>query len=203
MGTMKTTRQRIVEQIEKKKAISADEISLALHLTPANIRHHLSVLIAEGLVERVGKRPAQGRGRPVLLYGLVQQAGQHNLNGLAAGALNVLAHSMPEEEWLEKLANELVRDAVTNDLRPAQKLYHAIQHLNMMNYDARWEAHAEGPRIILSHCPYATILPQHLELCRLDALLLQQMLGCEVQQIARLHPGPHGLPQCVFRMDRL
>jgi predicted ArsR family transcriptional regulator len=44
-----------------------------------------------------------------------------------------------------------------------------------MNYHARWEAGAEGPRILFGHCPYAAIVGKHPELCEMDVSLVSQL----------------------------
>ena len=42
-----------------------------------------------------------------------------------------------------------------------QRLNACVHLLNEMNYQARWEARSSGPRLVFSHCPYATILPSN------------------------------------------
>jgi predicted ArsR family transcriptional regulator len=67
-----------------------------------------------------------------------------------------------------------------------------------MHYQARWEAGADGPRIVLGHCPYGTVIEKHPELCQMDGALLAKLLGGEVRQTAKLEKGAGGLPYCVF-----
>ena len=81
-----------------------------------------------------------------------------------------------------------------------RRLASAIERLNEMHYQARWEAGPEGPRIILGHCPYATIIDKHPELCQMDLALLSKLLGGELQQTAKLESGAGGLPFCAFMM---
>lgn len=68
-----STRQRILEILETRPAITADELANVLHLTPANMRHHLSKLERDGRVIAIGDRPPRGRGRPQRMYALPQQ----------------------------------------------------------------------------------------------------------------------------------
>ena len=79
-----------------------------------------------------------------------------------------------------------------------RRLASTIERLNSMHYQARWEAGAEGPRIILGHCPYRAIIADHPELCQMDAALLTELLQDEVMQTAKLEPGAGGLPFCGF-----
>jgi predicted ArsR family transcriptional regulator len=198
-----TSRQRIIEFIQSKEVVTAAEISSALHMTPANARHHLAVLRDEGVVHVLGQRAKIGRGRPHDLYCLWRPIALHNLDGLSHALLAEIFSERNQddpEDILEKLASRQLPSAPTDNKNLTQRLSQAVQHLNRLSYQARWEAHAQGPRIIFQHCPYATIVAQHPELCRMDQLLLKNMLLLPVQQLAKLEMSSLGLPQCVFRL---
>lgn len=198
---MKTIRARILDLLQTKGRLSAVELSQALRMTPANARHHLSILINEGVVEVAGQRSPQGRGRPTQLYTLTQQSRRNNLGGLANALLEELLGLLPEEERaaiLMRTAERLAGGQPKGGLSLTQRLSQAIHQLNGAHYQARWEAHAEAPYIILGHCPYAEILPDHPELCQLDALLLGTLLGAPVRQTAKLAKDGLGGTFCRF-----
>jgi predicted ArsR family transcriptional regulator len=200
---MKTTRQRLLEYVQVKGVATAPEIARALHLTAANIRHHLSILLEEGALEVAGERAASSRGRPTRLFALSRQMAAHHLDGLAAALLQELAGALPpaaQEQFLRKIAARLAAGKEPAARSFTQRLTQAVQRLKAMNYAARWEARPAAPRLILGHCPYAAILPEHPELCRMDAALLEELLGVPVVQSARLEPNQQGLPQCVFQV---
>jgi len=71
----------------------------------------------------------------------------------------------------------------------------SVEKLNQMNYHARWEAGAGGPRILFGHCPYAAIITRHPELCAMDAALLKELFGDELEQIAKIE---NFQDTCVF-----
>lgn len=203
---MKTTRARIMEVLHTRRVATASELSRILHLTTADIRHHLSILTYQGVVEVAGHRPTRGRGRPNQLFELTRDATQHNLDNLAGSLLKEASNSLPTPEYqvyLHRIASRLIQESLTWDSIPSRRMIQAVGMLNAMNYQARWEAHAGAPHVILGHCPYASILAQHPELCQLDAFLLQEMLGSPVTQTAKLKPDLQGLPQCVFVMSKL
>ena len=79
-----------------------------------------------------------------------------------------------------------------------RRLAQAMTRLNELHYRARWEAHAQGPRVIFEHCPYAAILEKHPELCRMDGFLLEELLGADITQSVRLELNVRGLPFCMF-----
>ncbi len=82
-----------------------------------------------------------------------------------------------------------------------QRLAATVQDLNHLNYQARWEAHAQGPRLILEHCPYAAILKNHPEICQIDRFLLQELTGVPVAQTERLALDERGAPFCRFALQ--
>lgn len=195
-----TTRLRILDYLRKQPAASALELSRALGVTRANVRHHLTVLEANGLVEVIGRR-GMGRGRPENVYSLSRRVLGDSLDHLASALLE--AHLGPldangREAALRSLAQRLATQAAGEAMSLPRRLNETVRFLNERHYQARWEASAEGPRLILGHCPYAAILERHPELCLLDAFLLEERLGYPVQQVARLERVPSGARQCVF-----
>ena len=95
-----------------------------------------------------------------------------------------------QDEILKRLASRLLPPTPTERVNLTQRLSQAVQHLNRMSYQARWEAHAQGPRVILQHCPYAAIVEQHPEVCRMDQFLLRNLLSLPVQQLSSAGKGP-------------
>jgi len=200
---MSTTRQSILDYIQSKRTATAREISYALKVTPANIRHHLSILLAEGVVEVAGKLTHGGRGRPRKIYALTRQSEQHSLDHLASTLLTQLTanRSAPEKEAIlrniaARLAHLSEDQAQISNL--TQRLYLAVQRLNSLNYQARWEARAASPTLTLGHCPYALILEAHPELCIIDRYLLEALLNTQVTLTHRLETDMRGLTFCRF-----
>lgn len=195
-------RQRILAYLQSQRAATAGELARALHVTPANIRHHLSILVADGRARVLGERHPQGRGRPLQVYGLGDAAAGDNLSGLADAALSQWLAGLPPEvqdSALQALAAQLAAVAPGEQGGAvARRLAPAVERLNALHYQSRWEAHAQGPRVIFEHCPYAAIIGKHPELCRMDKFLLQALLGSEVTQSARLELNARGLPFCMF-----
>jgi predicted ArsR family transcriptional regulator len=177
-------------------------MSQAANTTAANIRHHLAILTHEGAVEVVGERPTSKRGRPALLYTLSKQARQHNMNGLSSALLDELLKPLPpdeQEQALQRIAQHMI-GAIESKDNLTQRLYLAMRRLNEMKYNARWEAHHNAPRIILGHCPYAQILPQHPELCQVDGFIIEKLLEKPVDQTEKLAIDNQGSSYCKFVM---
>ena len=170
-------------------------------MTGANIRHHLAVLESNDLIEIVGQRK-EGRGRPMHVYGLSRRVLGDGLDKLAGTLFDVWLDGVADERRekdLRSLAERLAGGAESK--APVMKrLVRAVERLNELHYQARWEASAAGPRLILGHCPYAAIVADHPELCRMDAFLLETRLGASVEQTAKLQLSDKGLPFCAFLM---
>jgi predicted ArsR family transcriptional regulator len=199
---MQYTRQRLIEYLQANPMASAQTMSRSLQVTAANIRHHLKLLLGQGLVEMIGQEPARGRGRPTKLYGLTPQATQHNLAGLASAALQICLGTPFTTDQLVTLVDHLIGDLEEISPNPIQRLNQVMTKLNQWHYHARWEASAAGPRLILGHCPYLPILPDHPELCQMDTLLLSKLVDLPVEQISKLERNPGGMPHCVFQTTR-
>ena len=210
---MKTSRQQLFDFIKNHNIVVTSEISRALNMTEANVRHHLTILQNQGLVEVVGSRRPQGKGRPAKLFRISRQSMGHNLDKLAGALLNELNQSSETntEDLLHNVAYRLVdkhiyrgagkRLTSTSGKHYVERLHYTIEYLNKLNYRARWEAHSESPRIILGYCPYADILPEHPELCSLDGYFLEELLGAPVTQISKLTTDERGNPSCTFRVE--
>ncbi len=201
---MTTSREKVLGYLQKHRTATAQDLARDLQMTPANARHHLSRLQADGLVRVVAQRPAAGRGRPVLVYGVSDEWLGHNLDGLTLALLKLLAAHYPDRERLLAAAAAALAgdDAAEWPLSLTPRLNALVDWLNARHYHARWEAHADGPRVILAHCPYRAALDACPSLCRLDVLLLARLLNHEVSQIARLELSRQGVPLCVFQIGR-
>jgi predicted ArsR family transcriptional regulator len=205
---MKTTRQRILEYIESQRAVTATDISQALRMTPANARHHLAILQEQGSVKIIGQRPKEGKGRPAQVFSTSGQITGNNLDQLSSALLAEAEQRLSpgaHQNYLKRIAQRLTPPPANNGRRGSnlsQRLYDTIQHLNKRDYHARWEAHVFAPRLILGHCPYRAIIKEHPELCQIDTHILEDLLGEEVEQLAKLTPDNRGATSCIFQIGR-
>lgn len=205
---MKTSREKVLDYIRSHSVASATDISQALKMTSANARHHIQILLSQGLLEPAGERQQTGKGRPMQLYRLSQQAVGDNLHLLADAVLVCLQEQQGAENYLQSLkkisshlatgGNKAELPQPIKTLHLSQKLVSSIKTLNRLNYQARWEAHRDGPRIFLGRCPYQKILDQHPELCQMDRSLLELITSSSATQIARLARDQSGATYCLF-----
>ena len=189
---MNTARQKVLAYFGKARTASAREISRALKMSAATVRHHLRVLTADGRLEITAVRGRDARGRPEKMYSLPRSALGNNLAALS----DALFTEAGSRVSMEALAEHLVGEISSANQPLAKRLNLTVEKLNQMKYHARWEAGPEGPRILLGHCPYALILEKHPELCRMDQAMLQKLTGQPARQIFRI--GKDGSTVCVF-----
>lgn len=198
------TRLHIILLLEQKETATAAELSRLLHVTPANIRHHLSILLRQGSIRLIDYRNYPKRGRPAAIYALAQPSSKENLDVLTHVLLSRLySQTYPENnnEALQWIAIQLISEYPHDTSNPTKRLYSTIRILNCLNYQARWEAH-DTPRIMLTHCPYISILKLHPEMCQIDSLIIEHLSGQNVLQTAKLVLTSDNRRHCIFQIAK-
>ncbi|MCC7118258.1 MAG: winged helix-turn-helix transcriptional regulator [Anaerolineales bacterium] len=193
---MALARKKILAHLKKNRLASARELARALKMSAPNVRHHLSVLCADGRVELIAVQRRTERGRPEKKYALSENSVGDNLSALTQALFVVAGPKLK----MEALAGQLMNAEAFANLTLQKRLALLIEKLNEMNYQARWEAGMAGPRLIFGHCPYAKVLQGHPNLCQMDALILRRALGREILQIERREAEPYGACPFVFQV---
>ena len=197
---MKSTRLRLLDYLGSKQIATSTELSRLLQVTSADIRHHLNLLRKEGLIHIIGEKQPQGPGRPAKLYSLSPKPKQENLVLLIEALLHVMTREISprnQSNIIRRIA-EYISGSTKSNGNLTQRLYHAVNRLNELNYQARWEAHQQAPRIILGNCPYAAIVSNHPEICQIDKYLLESMLVMPVEQESKLIRDDREFTYCLF-----
>ncbi len=194
-----TARQKVLAYLMKTRTTSVREVARALKMSAPTVRHHLRVLVSDGRLEMMSVRGREGRGRPEKVYSIPRAALGDNLSALSEALLTEAglkpALSGDEVVRVEALAKRLAGESNIKGQPVAKRLNLLVEKLDQMNYHARWEAGPQGPRILFGHCPYASIIGKHPELCQMDAALLKELFGENMEQIAKIE-NFQGL--CVF-----
>jgi len=198
-----TARQRVVNYLKKQRSASAAQIGRGLNMSAATVRHHLSILLADERIVLIGEQRTRGRGRPMKIFGLSEKSLGDNFALLSDVVLGELTEGLSTAER-DVLMNEIARKLTLqfgNDMVNipiARRLTLIIEKLNELHYQARWEAGAQGPRILFAHCPYAAIIGHHPELCRMDEALLGELVSAQARQLAKIGQQPVGSSYCIF-----
>ena len=201
-----TSRQRILNYLKKQHPASAAQIGHALNMSAADVRHHVSILLDDGRLARISEKRGSGRGRPVNLYGLSEKSLGDNFPPLTGVVLDELLKKLSPARRaavIKAIAAKLALQFGELDpsLSMAKRLEVVIDQLNKHYYQARWEAGPQGPRILFAHCPYATIIKDHPELCQMDEALLGERMGVPARQLAKIGQQPVESLYCVFHLS--
>jgi predicted ArsR family transcriptional regulator len=201
---MKSTRIRLLEHLGDKQVATSEELSRALQVTSANVRHHLTLLLTEGYIQVIGERHPNGPGRPAKVFSLSHKHKSDNIIILIKALLEEISNGLSNCDQSTKMQS--IADKIIRTKHPqgtlTQLLFNAVKRLNDINYHAKWEAHPEAPRIIFGNCPYSAIIYEHPEICMIDKYIIESLLATTVTQETKLIRDERGYSSCVFRIGR-
>ena len=198
-------RERILDFLGQRPMASAGEIARGLGMAAAAVRHHLTILRKDGRIDQAPGRRAKSRGRPELRYRLSGSLMGSNVAMLFESLAKTWgARTTPQagrQQVSEALARGLVEQlGLLKAGQAASRIAQLVERLNTLHYHSRWEAGAEGPRLIFGHCPYAEVIERHPELCQMDARALTVATGSIARQVAKIDLRAGTVTQCVFTL---
>ncbi|HUH98733.1 MAG TPA: ArsR family transcriptional regulator [Anaerolineales bacterium] len=203
---MTTSRKRVLDYLARQHTATAAQIGRGLNMSAANVRHHLSVMLNDGRIALVGQSHTARRGRPVKLYGLSEKSMGDNLAMLSETLLNELlapsppaAHDALMNAVAQRMAPQFQEDDSSRTAPIAARITVLVRKLNELHYQAHWEAGAQGPRILLAHCPYAAIIARHPELCHMDEVLIASAAKSPARQVSKIEGQKTAY--CIFVLD--
>ena len=196
---MQKTRQQILTYLTTHSGATAEEISRYLDLTPANIRYHLGLLVSSGWVQISGKRGPGWAGRPTKLYNLTSRSLGSNIESLLTVILETLNSAHFADETFESIAAVLAQKAALNTRNRIQRYNQALEYLNQLNYHANWEAHPEGPQVVLRHCPYREMAKDQDQLCQIDRALVSILFDTTLELSQKRSFGTNPFSPCIFK----
>jgi predicted ArsR family transcriptional regulator len=202
-----TSRQQIIETLQKKGKASVSELAESLGLTTVTIRHHLAILIEAGIVSPPTKRKKPGRGRPEMLYHLGEDIHEFLPSDLAFLGINLvdtLEDTLKPDEFraLLRRAGEHAAAAagLTVKVPPADQAERAMAYLNAHGYLAAVGSRNGKPRMVLSNCPYYQLARRVPTLCLYDLALMERALDLPMRLESRINQGD---PSCAFGFRRV
>ncbi len=193
-------RDSILDYLHKNHTASVAELSQMLHVTKADVRYHLKELVASGEIEKAAIVPPNWKGRPTCLYQLAESARPGNYLRLTEGLLSIVEALNVTPPVASQLAAFMAQKISPARQRAAQ-LNRLVSFFTANAYDAIWEAHATGPRIIFRNCPYAAIAPAHLQLCVMDCQIIEQYLDNQSFQVKKIGIIKGKKPDCIFQIE--
>ena len=183
---------------------TVNELAEAAAVSPVSVRHHLTNLQAENLVQAEEVR--HGVGRPRLLFSLTD-SGHDIFPGryfrFTNRLLDEIKESMPEEkvqqlfsDVAETMAQQYAR--ILDGLPLEQRLDRMVELLSEEGFDAELENRGQQAVIRELSCPYFRIGRQHREVCNVDERFIATALSLPVERVSCVLDGD---AHCTFAIS--
>jgi len=192
---MKSTRDKILNTLLRKPKSNINDLALAVGINPISVRHHLSNLQMEGLVE--GQEERHGVGRPRLVYVLTDEGMEHfptRYMRLTTRLLTQMKETMPGpvvanlfNQVAVDLANEYASDM--QGLSMEERLDFVKEMLAQEGFTVEWELKDGKYQIHEISCPYYQIGVAHPEVCTVDQILISKMLALPANKVQCILDG--------------
>ncbi len=192
---MKSTRDKILQTLLEKPRSTINTLAEAVGINPISVRHHLTNLQMEGLVEGLEER--HGVGRPRLVYVLTDEGMERfptRYMQLTTRLLSQMKDTMPGPV-VTNLFNQMAEDLVSKYSSDMQSLS-MEERLNLVQeilahegFNVNWEKKDEQYQINEISCPYYQIGVAHPEVCTVDQTLISKMLALPVNKVQCILSG--------------
>lgn len=200
-----SSRDTILRTLRLRGKSTVKGLAEAAGISPASVRHHLTNLQAEALVETEEER--HGVGRPRLLFRLTEQALElfpSRYYRLTNRLLGEIKDSLPEGTVRDLLSG--VADAMAEDcaeqlagLPLEERLRRLVDLLSLEGFAAELED--QGDRLLIHElsCPYFQLGREHPEVCLIGQAFIARALSLPVERVTCLLDGQ---AHCTFAVGR-
>jgi len=192
---MNATRDKILRTLLKKPRSTINDLAEAVGINPISVRHHLTNLQMEGLVE--GQEERHGVGRPRLVYILTNEGMERfptRYMQLTTRLLSQMKETMPGpvvaklfSQIAEDLANVYANDI--KNLTMEERLDFVKDMLAQEGFTVEWEKKDNQYQIHEISCPYYQIGIAHPEVCTVDQTLISKMLALPANKVQCILDG--------------
>lgn len=192
-----STREKILQILVTRQHCSINELAESVEINPISVRHHITRLEADGLVD--SKEERHGVGRPRRIYFLTD-AGMELFPSRYLTLSNRMFDQIKKKfspetvgDLIRDMAGGIVRD-ITADIQiekfsNQERLDLLDQLLTSEGFSVDIQVKGEKVVINESSCPYIHVGQEHREVCVLDETLIQTILGTRVEQVQCMLDG--------------
>ncbi len=199
------TRSILLKTLRSQGSCTVKDLAEAADVSPVSVRHHLSNLQADGLVEV--KEVRHGVGRPRHMFSLSDKALElfpTRYYRLTNRILEEIKDRMPEgeaEQLLSGVARAMAADYKTQveGLPIEARLERLVELLADEGFEAQAEYRDGRVYIRELSCPYYRIGQEHPEVCVIDQTFIGEVLSLPVKRINWIMDGDR---ICAFRVDQ-
>ncbi len=202
---MKSTRDKVLRTLITNPRSTIVEIAKSVEINAISVRHHLTSLQADGLVNAEEER--HGVGRPRLVYFLTE-SGQENFPKRYFQLTNRLLEQMKKilsDEDIKKIFKNMADD-LTEEYKPKISNLDFEEKLDLLKkvmadegYNIHWMKSNNGYEIQEVACPFYQIGKGHPEICLFDQSLIANMLSVSEKDITRIK---HRDNYCSFIIEK-
>jgi predicted ArsR family transcriptional regulator len=192
-----STRDAVARSVLENGPSTAVVLGERLGLTPAGIRRHLDLLIADGILE--AREPHQalsrGRGRPSKVFVMTdsgREKFEHSYDDLAVAALKFMSAQSGEHlvtAFAQSRADDIERKATLALAKRGNKTEALASFLTEQGYATSVESRPLGEQLCQHHCPIAHVAAEFPQLCEAETEALSRILGTHVQRLATIAHG--------------
>ena len=191
------TRDAVGRSVLENGPSTAAALGERLGLTPAGIRRHLDLLVADGILEAREPRisSTRGRGRPSKVFVMTdsgREKFEHSYDDLAVAALKFMSAQSGEHlvtAFAQSRADDIERKATTVIAKSSQKLDALATFLTEQGYAASVGPRGAGVELCQHHCPIAHVASEFPQLCEAETEAFSKLLGTHVQRLATIAHG--------------
>ena len=192
-----STREAVARSVLENGPSTAVVLGERLGLTPAGIRRHLDLLVADGVLEARDPHSAlsRGRGRPSKVFMMTdsgRQQFEHSYDDLAVAALKFMSSQSGEQmvqAFADSRAEDIKRKAEVALAKRSHKSEALATFLTEQGYAASVEVRANGEELCQHHCPIAHVAAEFPQLCEAETEAFSKLLGTHVQRLATIAHG--------------
>lgn len=186
-----STREQVLQTLLSRQRCTINELAVDVGINPISVRHHISSLQAEGLVDSSEER--HGVGRPRRWYFLTE-AGLERFPTrylrLTLRLLEQIKETMPAamvgtlfQQMAKELANDYTTMAGLENLGMEQKLNLMKTLLLREGFNIEWQRNGDQYQIQETSCPYLQVSQNHPEVCAVDQTLISAMLSVPAEKV--------------------
>jgi len=192
-----STRDAVARSVLENGPSTAVVLGERLGLTPAGIRRHLDLLVADGILE--AREPHQaltrGRGRPSKVFVMTdsgREKFEHSYDDLAVAALKFMSAQSGGtlvKAFAQSRADDIERKGTVALAKRSNKSEALATFLTEQGYAASIESRPLGEQLCQHHCPIAHVAAEFPALCEAETEAFSRMLGTHVQRLATIAHG--------------
>jgi len=192
-----STRDAVARSVLENGPSTAVVLGERLGLTPAGIRRHLDLLVADGILE--AREPHQaltrGRGRPSKVFVMTdsgREKFEHSYDDLAVAALKFMSAQSGEhlvKAFAQSRADDIERKGTVALAKRSNKSEALATFLTEQGYAASIESRPLGEQLCQHHCPIAHVAAEFPALCEAETEAFSRILGTHVQRLATIAHG--------------